>query len=97
MDTYYIDISGAFTVEETTTEVRNEETGFFSWFKDCVVTTNRERVVMNRAEFKEDNNRPVPSALMLVIEGGKPPEGLAKFWTGSMVVQGKIETVHGYR
>lgn len=97
MSTYYVDMSAAFTIQQTSAEVNHEETKFFSWFRDSVVATDRNLVVVNRTEFEEDNNRPMPSTTKLIVAGTSPPAGLAKFWTGSMVVQGTIRTVEAYR
>lgn len=97
MATYFIDIVGSFTLQQLSGEIRNEENGGYSWFRDSRVTTNKGGAVVNRCEFEEDDNRPMPSVTTLVAAGAAGGPGLKKFWTGKMLVQNTVTDVDSYR
>lgn len=97
MATYFVDISGTFTMQQLSVAVQTEENLGTSWFVDSKIATNKHGAVVNHCEFDEDKTRPMPSKTELVAAGAAAPAGKKKFWTGKMLVQNTVMDGDGYR
>ncbi len=95
MATYPVTIDGRSTLAEINAAIASEEAGA-SEFVDSQVST-RQGTPTNVATFDELAPGTIPPTLTMVTQGTAEPPDTSQVWSGVMLVEGRPESLVGYR